>query len=147
MLRLALPSCPASPDALAGFLKHKLVPALDPALTGSSDGTGSASTGALERLEGVVVDVVWQIDQDIDCAMLDLTLGKVDIETATTETQAMDVDQDSDAVKAKDEAEVAAASAKRSLEAQLRIADFTKWLIVSSDDFFVLLLPYTDVLL
>jgi hypothetical protein len=116
-----------APAQLANFLATKLVPALesDQSRPSTSDGTSQDGSEGKQVLEDGLIDVVWQVHQDLDNGLLEhlIPTSVPTSEAPPAEGEAMEVDGAN-----KSEEEVAKERAARVAAVQTRLAQFTAWI-------------------
>ena len=122
------------PAELANFLATKLNSAVeaDQSRPSTSDGTSQDGLEGKEVLEDVLIDVVWQVNQDLDNGLLEhlIPTPAPTAEPAPTESDTMEVDGAANGA-VKSEADLAKERAARLAGVQSRLAQFTAALIVS----------------
>lgn len=125
------------PAELAAFLGTKLAPAIEAEQSqpSTSNVSNSSSGGGKEVLEDVLIDVVWQLGQDLDNGLLEHLVppppqtGKPD--KVEADTMEVDSTESSPVVAVQRDEVVAKERAARVAAVQGRLAGFTAALIVS----------------
>lgn len=146
MTALVLPILQAPNPRVAEYLIQVLLPALHPTQEEVSytDEEKARYIELKEQLADVLIDVVWQLEQEIDSGVLHPPQQAPEVAADTAEDQKMDVDADAAPVKTAEDLEAERVSAERTRKAaelaqrdatdkasRERLGEFVKTLVVS----------------